>query len=101
MKTPPDPPTARDTAQVGSGGRRHRVAPVVTLFFMAPLLGEVVGAALRLSYFVEPLRVLSILCFYGAGVVLVREIVQRLRLNGWGMVLLGVAYAPIEEGLAL
>jgi hypothetical protein len=68
---------------------------------MAPLLGEVVGAALRLSYFVEPLRVVSILCFYGAGVVLVREIAQRLRLNGWGIVLLGLAYALIEEGLAL
>jgi hypothetical protein len=74
---------------------------VRTLFLMAPLLGEVVGAALRLSYFVEPLRVVSILCFYGAGVVLVREIAQRLRLTGWGMVLLGVAYAMIEEGLAL
>jgi hypothetical protein len=35
----------------------------------------------------------------GPGVV--REIAQRLRLNGWGIVLLGVAYALIEEGLAL
>ncbi|MFF5204873.1 hypothetical protein [Streptosporangium sp. NPDC000396] len=74
---------------------------MLTLFLMAPLLGEVVGAALRMSNFVEPLRVTSILCFYGAGVVLIREIAQRLRLNGWGTVLLGVAYALIEEGLAL
>ncbi|CAM5643043.1 putative Serine/arginine repetitive matrix protein 2 [Streptomyces afghaniensis 772] [Streptomyces afghaniensis] len=101
MKTPPDPPTARGRGELSPDGRRHRVAPVVTLFLMAPLLGEVVGAALRLSYFVEPLRVVSILCFYGAGVVLLREIAQRLRLNGWGIVLLGVAYALIEEGLAL
>lgn len=101
VKSPPDPPTAGDVAQVSPGGRRQKVAPVLTLFLMAPLLGEVVGAALRLSYFVQPLRVVSILCFYGAGVVLVREIAQRLRANGWGMVLLGVAYALIEEGLAL
>ncbi|MEU7658550.1 hypothetical protein AB0B60_08645 [Streptomyces lincolnensis] len=102
MKTPPDPPTAGDIAQASSGGRQQqRVAPVLTLFLIAPLLGEVVGAALRLSYFVQPLRVVSILCFYGAGVVLIREIAHRLRANGWGLVLLGVAYALIEEGLAL
>lgn len=101
MKTPPDASAPRWRAELSSDGCRHRVAPVVALFLMAPLLGEVVGAALRLSYFVEPLRVVSILCFYGAGVVLVREIAQRLRCNGWGMVLLGVAYALIEEGLAL
>ncbi|KAB2340147.1 hypothetical protein [Actinomadura rudentiformis] len=77
------------------------MTPVLALFLMVPLLGEVVGAALRLSYFAEPLRVVSILCFYGAGVVLIREIAQRLRLNGWGIVMLGLAYALIEEGLAL
>jgi hypothetical protein len=45
--------------------------------------------------------VAAIVCFYGAGVVLLREIAQRLRLSGWGIILLGVAYALVEEGLAL
>lgn len=76
-------------------------APAVALFVLAPLMGEVVGAALRLSNFVELLRVLAIVCFYGAGVLLLREIAQRLRFNGWGLVLLGVAFALVEEGLAL
>jgi uncharacterized membrane protein len=44
---------------------------------------------------------LGIVCFYGAGVVLIREITQRLRLSAWGVVLLGCAFAPVEEGLAL
>lgn len=73
----------------------------VALFVLAPVMGEVVGASLRLSYFVEPLRVVGIVCFYGAGVILIREIVQRLNLTGWGLVLLGCAFAVIEEGLAL
>ncbi|MGN9847148.1 hypothetical protein ACTMTI_54605 [Nonomuraea sp. H19] len=101
MTTPPDPPADTGRAQLSTSGRRHQVAAVLTLFLLSPLLGEVVGAALRLSNFVEPLRVVSILCFYGAGVVLIREIAQRVRLNGWGIVLLGLAYALIEEGLAL
>ena len=43
----------------------------------------------------------AIVCFYGAGVVSLREIAQRLRLSGWGIILLGVAFALVEEGLAL
>jgi hypothetical protein len=64
-------------------------------------MGEVVGASLRLNSFAQPLRVLGIVCFYGAGVVLIREIAQRLRLSAWGVVLLGCAFALVEEGLAL
>lgn len=79
----------------------HQGAPVLALFVLAPLMGEVIGAALRLSYFVEPLRVAAIVCFYGAGVVLLREIAQRLRLSGWGIIPLGVAFALVEEGLSL
>jgi hypothetical protein len=81
--------------------RMHRTAPVLALFVLGPLMGEVVGAALRLSNFLEPLRVAAIVCFYGAGVVLLREIATRFRLSSRGLVLLGVAYALIEEGLGL
>jgi len=73
----------------------------VALFVLAPVMGEVVGASLRLSSFAQPLRVLGIVCFYGAGTVLIREIAQRLRLSTWGVVLLGCAFALVEEGLAL
>ena len=73
----------------------------VALFVLAPVVGEVVGASLRLSSFAQPLRVLGIVCFYGAGVVLIREIAQRRRLSAWGLVSLGCAFALVEEGLAL
>ncbi len=75
--------------------------PVSVLFVLSPLIGEIVGAALRFSYLTQPLRVAAILCFYGAGAVLVREAVQRRGHNGWGLLLLALAFAVLEEGLGL
>lgn len=75
--------------------------PVLTLFVLSPLIGEIVGAALRFSYLAQPPRVAAIVCFYGAGAVLIREAVQRQRLNGWGLLLLALAFAVLEEGLGL
>lgn len=80
---------------------RGTARAVLVLFLLSPLIGEIVAAALRFSYLGQLPRVIGILCFYGAGVVLVREIVQRLGLNGWGLLLLGTAYAVLEEGLGL
>lgn len=75
--------------------------PVLVLFVLAPLIGEVVGAAFRFSYLAQPLRAVAILCFYSAGVLLVREVVQRRGLNGWGLLRLAAAFAVLEEGLGL
>ncbi len=74
----------------------RRVAPAVLLFVLAPLFGEYLLGNLKLSElylapFLAPL--------YGAGALLVREIVRRTH-RGYGAMLgLGVAYALIEEGL--
>jgi hypothetical protein len=84
-----------------AGGVESSRRAAVALFVLAPVMGEVVGASLRLNSFAQPLRVVGIVCFYGAGVVLIREIAQRLRLSAWGVVLLGCAFALVEEGLAL
>lgn len=80
---------------------QRRLAPAAVLFVMSPVLGELVGAALRLSYLGQPLRVPAIVCFYGGGVLLIRESAVRRGLNRWGVVLLGAAFGVIEEGLAL
>lgn len=90
-----------DSGQRGPARRGPTWTPALTLFLLAPVIGELVGAALRLSYLGQPLRVLAILCYYGAGVLLIRETAVRLRLNHWGVVLLGIGYALIEEGLGL
>lgn len=78
-----------------------RWAPAVALFALAPFFGEVVGAALRLSYFTQPLRLVAVVAFYGAGVVLIREVAHRRQLHWSGLVLLGIAFGVLEEGLML
>ncbi|MGC5025485.1 hypothetical protein ACLQ3K_12105 [Tsukamurella sp. DT100] len=82
-------------------GAQTTAGPVLTLFVLSPLIGEIVGAAFRFSYFTQPLRVIAIVCFYGAGAVLVREVVQRRGLGGWGLLALALAFGLLEEGLGL
>ncbi len=75
---------------------RHRILPLVTLFLLAPwvgeyLLGNVPGPMLWAMPFLAPM--------YGGGAILVREIAIRLG-GGWPVVLvLGAAYGVIEAGL--
>ncbi|MBW4607786.1 MAG: hypothetical protein KME22_11295 [Hassallia sp. WJT32-NPBG1] len=74
----------------------RRIAPAIGLFFLSPLIGEFLLGnipidALPIGLFAAPL--------YGGGTLLIREITRRTR-RGWTtMILLGFAYAVIEEGL--
>jgi hypothetical protein len=77
--------------------RRH--APAATLLLLAPLLGEVLFGAIPLSKL--PFGLLGVIGLYGGGAILVREIVQRRRLGAGWLVLLGLAYGLIEEGLVV
>src|SRR5687768_8804677 len=72
-----------------------RLAPVLGLFFLAPLVAEFllgnisIDALYLMPYF---------LTLYGGGAVLVREIARRTG-RGWpAIVLLALVYALIEEG---
>ncbi|HET9221928.1 MAG TPA: hypothetical protein VFO07_05455 [Roseiflexaceae bacterium] len=76
----------------------RRYAPVFVLFALSPLVAEVLFGATTLSR-IGGLLPTSLL--YGGGVVLIRELARR-RSAGWGRIaLLGVAYALVEEGLAI
>lgn len=76
----------------------RRVAPAIGLFLLSPLIGEYllgnVGfTMLGVLVFLAPM--------YGAGALLVREVARRTG-RGWpALVLLGLAYALIEEGLVI
>lgn len=83
--------------------RRHfgllrRIAPVVGLFFLAPLIAEFLLGNMSVSefpaiFFLAPL--------YGGGAIVVREVTRRSG-RGWPtMILLSLAYALVEEGLAI
>jgi hypothetical protein len=77
--------------------RRH--APVATLVLLAPVVGEVLFGAIPLSRL--PFGLLGVVGLYGGGAVLVRETVRRRRLGAVWLVLLGLAYGLIEEGLVV
>ena len=78
--------------------RRRPTTPAVTLILLAPLVGEVLNGATRLSYifaFVPQIMV------WGCGVLLIREAVHRWK-GGWpSTILLGLALSVIAEVLVL
>jgi hypothetical protein len=74
----------------------RRIAPAIGLFFIAPLIAEFLLGNLPISL----LFALVILApLYGAGALLIREVVRRTG-RGWPSILvLGLAYGVFEEGI--
>jgi hypothetical protein len=74
----------------------RRIAPAIGLFFLAPLIAEFLLGNLPVSL----LFALVILApLYGAGALLIREVVRRTG-RGWpSIIVLGLAYAVFEEGV--
>ncbi len=72
----------------------RRLAPAVTLFFVAPFVAEFLLGNLPITL-LPALTVLAPL--YGGGAILARELVRRSG-RGWpSILLLGIAYGVIEE----
>ena len=74
----------------------HRIAPAALLFFLSPFIGEYLLGNLKFS---EILLIPFIAPLYGAGALLVREVVRRAGRGYATMFMLGIAYALFEEGL--
>jgi len=75
----------------------HRLKPALSLILLAPLIAEYLLGSLSFKQLVLfPIMVLM----YGAGALFVREMTRRTN-RGWPtIILLGLAYGVIEEGLA-
>lgn len=74
-----------------------RIAAVITLALLSPLIAEYLSGSLSLAE-IGALPVM--LAMYGGGTVLIREAVRRSG-RGWpSILLLGLAYALMEEGIA-
>lgn len=86
----------RATAEVvdTSRARRRGIGPAVALFFTAPLVAEFLLGNLPIKL----LPALIVLApMYGGGALLIREVVRRMG-RGWPSILvLGMAYAIVEE----
>jgi hypothetical protein len=79
--------------------RFRRRAPALTLFFLAPAIGELLSGSSPPSEFFSPPTLLLLAVLYGGGALLIRELRCRWH-KGWPTVLLlGAAYGLVEEGL--
>jgi len=75
---------------------KRKISAVITLFFVAPFVAEYLLGDLPLKLL---LVVIVMAPMYGGGAVLIRELARRAG-RGWPtMLMLGAAYAMIEEGL--
>ncbi|MBN1483215.1 MAG: hypothetical protein JXA37_00710 [Chloroflexia bacterium] len=73
--------------------------PLLTLFFLAPALGELLSGSAPPFEFFHPFGLLLLGVLYGGGAILARELRVRWH-RGWPTVLaLGLAYGILEEGL--
>lgn len=77
----------------------HRLLPALVLVLMAPLVAELLAGSTPLGQpIVLAILLVVYLPLYGAGALLIRELVRRSG-RGWASILLlGAAYGFIEEG---
>lgn len=72
----------------------RRAAPALTLALLAPVIGEVLTGATRLSFIIVLIPEIMV---WGCGALLIREAVRRWGGGGVSMVLMGLALAVAEE----
>jgi hypothetical protein len=79
--------------------KRKSYLLALTLFFLAPTIGELLSGSAPPAEFFNPISLLVLAALYGSGAILIREL--RVRWNkGWPTVFaLGAAYGILEEGL--
>jgi hypothetical protein len=79
--------------------KRKGLWPALILFFLAPVIGELLSGSSPPAEFFNPFSLLCLAALYGSGAILIHEL--RVRWDkGWLTVFaLGVAYGIIEEGL--
>lgn len=73
-----------------------RALPALALLMLAPLVGEYLLGNIAINAL--PM-IIGLIPLYGGGALLIREAARRWRLGWPGIILLGIAYAVIEEGL--
>ncbi len=75
-----------------------RCLPALALFLIAPVVGELLLGNLAFSQL--PLFLPVLVPMYGGGALLIREVTRRAGRGPVTMLILGVAYGLVEEGLA-
>jgi hypothetical protein len=78
---------------------RRRIPPALVLFFLAPAIGELLSGSSPPVEFFRPLTLLLLAALYGGGALLVREAALRWGKRWPTIIVLGLAYGILEEGL--
>ncbi len=80
-------------------GQLRRNGPAISLFLLAPAVGELLSGSSPPVEFLNPLLLLIIACLYGGGALLVRDAVRRWRKGYPSLLCLAAAYGIFEEGI--
>ena len=76
-----------------------RVPPALILYLLAPAIGELLSSSAPPVEFFNPFGLLILPALYGSGAILAREIALRWGKRWPSILMLGLAYGVIEEGL--
>ncbi len=79
--------------------KKPKIPPVVTLFVLAPMIGELLSGSAPPTEFFNPTGFLLLASLYGSGAIVVRELRIRWKKDFGAVLLLGAAYGVLEEGL--
>ncbi|MFC1804192.1 hypothetical protein ACFL0D_09560 [Thermoproteota archaeon] len=76
-----------------------RIPPALTLFFLSPVIGELLSGSAPPSEFFTVFGFTIMSLLYGGGAVVAREIKIWWRKGVGSLLLIGAAYGILEEGL--
>jgi hypothetical protein len=76
-----------------------RIPPALVLYFLAPATGELLSGSAPPIEFFNPFGLLILPALYGSGAILTRELALRWEKRWPTILVLGLAYGIIEEGL--
>jgi hypothetical protein len=80
--------------------RVPRMWPVLlTLYFLSPLIGEVLSGSTPPLLFVQPFGFIFLPLLYGSSALLIREIVVRRHLGWANILILGASFGVFQEAL--
>ncbi|MBE3557774.1 MAG: hypothetical protein IMW89_00915 [Ktedonobacteraceae bacterium] len=92
----------RPTEPLAPSGSSQRTWPaVLTLVFLAPVVGEMLSGSTPPLRFLDPVSLLGLLGLYGGGALVIRELVRRKGLDWRSLLLFALAYGVVEEGLVV
>lgn len=75
--------------------------PATLLLLLSPMVGELLSTSAPPAEFFRPLGFVMLVALYGCGALLCRELAHRWGAGWGGLLVLGLAYGIVEEGLAV